>query len=424
MVGTMAEIDDSVKKKVPELRFKGFTDDWEERKLGEVGNTFTGLSGKTKEDFGHGEGKFITYMNVFSNPVADLDGLESVEIDNKQFQVKAGDVLFTTSSETPEEVGMSSMWLGNADNIYLNSFCFGYRPTIEFDKYYLAFMLRSAPIRKKFQLLAQGISRYNISKNKVMEMSIPVPSIEEQELLGAFFNNLNQTIALHQRKLDLLKEQKKGFLQKMFPKNGAKVPELRFAGFADDWEERKLSDVANHRGGTAIEKYFDKDGEYKVISIGSYGLNSQYVDQNIRAISNEITDGRVVNSGELTMVLNDKTANGAIIGRTLLVEKDNEYVIDQRTEIISPKENFDSNFAYTILNGSFREKVKRIVQGGTQIYVNYPAVSNLNLELPKIEEQQKIGSFFKQLDNTIALHQRKLDLLKEQKKGFLQKMFV
>ena len=202
-----------------------------------------------------------------------------------------------------------------------------------------------------------------------------------------------------------------------------KSPQLRFEGFTDDWEERKLSDVANHRGGTAIEKYFDKDGEYKVISIGSYGLNSQYVDQNIRAISNEITDGRVVNSGELTMVLNDKTANGTIIGRTLLVEKDNEYVINQRTEIISPKENFDSNFAYTILNGPFREKVKRIVQGGTQIYVNYPAVSNLNLELPKIEEQQKIGSFFKQLDDTIALHQRKLDLLKEQKKGFLQKMF-
>ncbi|HFU4495775.1 TPA: restriction endonuclease subunit S [Streptococcus suis] len=202
-----------------------------------------------------------------------------------------------------------------------------------------------------------------------------------------------------------------------------KSPQLRFEGFTDDWEERKLSDVANHRGGTAIEKYFDKDGVYKVISIGSYGLNSQYVDQNIRAISNKITDGRVVNSGELTMVLNDKTANGTIIGRSLLVEKDNEYVINQRTEIISPKENFDSNFAYTILNGPFREKVKRIVQGGTQIYVNYPAVSNLNLELPKIEEQQKIGSFFKQLDDTIALHQRKLDLLKEQKKGFLQKMF-
>lgn len=200
----------------PKRRFPGFTDDWEQRELGEVGNTFTGLSGKTKEDFGHGEGKFITYMNVFSNPVADLDGTESVEIDNKQFQVKSGDVLFTTSSETPEEVGMSSVWLGNADNIYLNSFCFGYRPTIEFDKYYLAFMLRSTSIRKKFQLLAQGISRYNISKNKVMEMSAPVPSIREQKALGAFFKNLDQTIAFQQQKLEKLQNIKKAYLNEMF----------------------------------------------------------------------------------------------------------------------------------------------------------------------------------------------------------------
>ncbi len=201
------------------------------------------------------------------------------------------------------------------------------------------------------------------------------------------------------------------------------MPALRFRGFYDAWEQRKLSDVANHRGGTAIEKYFEKDGKYKVISIGSYGLNSQYVDQNIRALSNEITDGRVVNSGELTMVLNDKTANGTIIGRTLLIDQDNEYVINQRTEIISPKETFDSNFAYTVLNGPFREKVKRIVQGGTQIYVNYPAVSNLNLELPKIEEQKKIGSFFKQLDNLITQNEHKLDLLKQLKQAYLQKIF-
>ena len=124
------------------------------------------------------------------------------------------------------------------------------------------------------------------------------------------------------------------------------------------------------------------------------------------------------------MVLNDKTANGTIIGRTLLVEKDNEYVINQRTEIISPKANFDSNFAYTILNGPFREKVKRIVQGGTQIYVNYPAVSNLNLELPSIDEQQQIGNFFKQLDDTIAANQHKLELLKDLKKGLSQQLFV
>lgn len=111
---------------------------------------------------------------------------------------------------------MSSVWLGNADNIYLNSFCFGYRPTIEFDKYYLAFMLRSTPIRKKFQLLAQGISRYNISKNKVMEMSAPVPSIREQKALGAFFKNLDQTIAFQQQKLEKLQNIKKAYLNEMF----------------------------------------------------------------------------------------------------------------------------------------------------------------------------------------------------------------
>ncbi|MCO0808018.1 restriction endonuclease subunit S [Lactobacillus helveticus] len=123
------------------------------------------------------------------------------------------------------------------------------------------------------------------------------------------------------------------------------------------WEQRKLSEIADHRGGTAIEKYFEKDGKYRVISIGSYGLDSQYIDQNIRALSNEVTDERVVHAGELTMVLNDKTTNGTIIGRSLLIDQDNKYVINQRTEIISPKEKFDSDFAYTVLNGPFREKI-------------------------------------------------------------------
>lgn len=202
--------------KVPELRFAGFADDWEQRKLGELGSTFTGLTGKTKEDFGHGDAKFVTYMNVFQNAVASLEQLDSVKIDTKQNEVKKGDVFFTTSSETPEEVGMSSVWKYNYDNVYLNSFTFGYRPNIEFDLDYLAAMLRSTTVRKKITFLAQGISRYNISKTKMMDIEVPVPSLEEQAKIGAFLSNVEQTITLHQRKLDLLKEQKKGFLQKMF----------------------------------------------------------------------------------------------------------------------------------------------------------------------------------------------------------------
>ena len=202
--------------KVPEIRFNGFTHDWEQRKLGDMGSTYTGLSGRTKEDFGHGDAKFITYMNVFSNPVANLDMTESVEIDSKQNCVKAGDVFFTTSSETPEEVGMSCVMPENADNIYLNSFCFGYRPTEKFDLNYLAYVLRAESFRKEMTFLAQGISRYNISKNKVMEVEISIPSLDEQSRVGQYFSDLDHLITLHQRQCDELKKMKKYMLQNMF----------------------------------------------------------------------------------------------------------------------------------------------------------------------------------------------------------------
>ena len=207
-------------EKNPEIRFSGFTDDWEQRKLGEMGSTYTGLSGKTKEDFGHGNAKFITYMNVFSNPIANLEMTDLIEVDQKQNKVKKGDVFFTTSSETPEEVGMSCVMPVNADNIYLNSFCFGYRPEVEFDSNYLAYVLRADAFRKEMRILAQGISRYNISKAKVMEVEISIPSLKEQKLVGSYFSTLDHLITLHQRKCEQLKELKKFMLQNMFPKKG------------------------------------------------------------------------------------------------------------------------------------------------------------------------------------------------------------
>ena len=203
-------------EKVPKIRFSGFTDDWEQRKLGDLGTTFTGLSGKSKEDFGHGDAQFVTYMNVFTNPVSDTTMTEHVEIDNHQSKVQYGDVFFTTSSETPDEVGMSSVWLGNTDNIYLNSFCFGYRPEVNFDPYYMAYMLRSDVVRKNIIFLAQGISRYNISKNRVMDIEVPVPSLAEQKKIGSYFKNLDHLITLHQSKLDKLKVIKKTLLESMF----------------------------------------------------------------------------------------------------------------------------------------------------------------------------------------------------------------
>lgn len=203
-------------ERYPELRFPGFTDAWEQRKLGSIGSTYTGLSGKTKEDFGHGEAQYITYLNVFQNTISNITMTDKVEIDPTQNEVKYGDVLFTTSSETPEEVGMSSVWLGDTPNIYLNSFCFGFRPNQKIDSYFLGYSLRAPYMRDKIKILAQGISRYNISKNKVMELEISLPKNEEQKLLGTFLQRIDLIITLHQRKLEHLQLQKKALLQQLF----------------------------------------------------------------------------------------------------------------------------------------------------------------------------------------------------------------
>ena len=185
--------------------FTASTFSWEQRKLGEMGQTYTGLSGKTKDDFGHGQARFVTYMNVFSNPISNPEMTEPIEIDSKQNEVEVGDVFFTTSSETPEEVGMSSILLEKRGKTYLNSFCFGFRPSEKIDSYYLAYMLRSESARAKITLLAQGISRYNISKNKVMEIAVSLPSLDEQKMIGQYFSHLDNLITLHQRKPFLMK---------------------------------------------------------------------------------------------------------------------------------------------------------------------------------------------------------------------------
>ena len=169
-----------------------------------MGTTYGGLTGKSKEDFGHGAAWFVPYTNVFDNPVGDSTRLDRVEIDPSQTVVRRGDALFTVSSETPEEVGMSSVWPSDLDNLYLNSFCFGYRQDGSFDSSYLAYMLRADSFRNQIEMLAQGISRFNISKGKVMEIEVPVPDKGEQARIGRLFVNLDNLITLHQRKHDQL----------------------------------------------------------------------------------------------------------------------------------------------------------------------------------------------------------------------------
>ncbi len=201
---------------VPKRRFKGFEGEWKVTDLDSIGSTFSGLSGKTIKDFGHGTAEFVTYMNVFNNTLADLNNTEKVIYDNKETQLKYGDILFTTSSETPDEVGMSSVWLSDRPNVYLNSFCFGFRSNIKIDYYFIGYLLRGNEFRRKVEILAQGISRYNISKSKVMKLKINLPSIKEQQKIGQFFKNIDDQIEVEEKKLDKLQKMKEAYLEEMF----------------------------------------------------------------------------------------------------------------------------------------------------------------------------------------------------------------
>jgi len=409
------------KASTPALRFKGFTYTWEQRKLGEVGETYTGLSGKTKDDFGHGNGKFVTYMNVFTNTVGLSDMTEAVEIDDSQNKVRFGDVLFTTSSETPEEVGMSSVWLGSSENIYLNSFCFGYRPTINFDLYYLAYMLRSSSMRKKITFFAQGISRYNISKNKMMDIEIPIPPIEEQQQIGTYFRNLDRLITLHQRKYDKLTNMKKSMLEKMFPKNGANVPEIRFKGFTDAWEQRKL--------GEAVQEVTRNDATSDA-PIMMITANNGFIEQSERYAFNNAGESLkkyiLLEKGELAY--NHGASKLRPYGSCFTLTTSENARIPFVYHCFSADEQ-NSEFLSIELNGADVEnQLRRIVSSGARmdglLNISFQEYVSVSVLLPTIEEQNKIADFFKNLDRLITLHQSELEKLKNLKKACLEKMFV
>lgn len=382
---------------------------WEHRKVEELGDTFTGLTGKTKEDFGHGDATFVTYINVFSNPITDLKMTESVEIDAKQNQVEYGDIFFTTSSETPEEVGMSSVWLGNEANVYLNSFCFGYRPVTELAPYYMAFMLRSPNVRKKFIFLAQGISRYNISKNRVMDIEIPVPNIDEQRKVGQFFKDIDDLITLHQRKLDQLKELKKAYLQLMFPKKDETVPRVRFADFEDDWQLCKLGETFSIIMGQSpnSENYTENPDDYILVQGNSDMKNNKVVP---RIWTTQVT--KKAEKGDLILSVRapvgeiGKTDHNVVLGRGVAAVKGNDFIFQQLRKMK------DSGYWTRYSTGSTFESI------------NSNDIKEALINIPNKDEQQKIGDLFTHLDDAIILNQNKLNQLKSLKKSYLQNMFI
>lgn len=415
MVGTMAKIDDSVKKKVPELRFKGFTDDWEERKLGDEVRIVMGQS-PNSENYTDDPNDYILVQGnadmkngrVFPR-VWTTQVTKQAEKDDLILSVRApvGDI-----GKTAYDVVIGR----GVAAIKGNEFIFQNLGKMKSDGYWTRY--------------STGSTFESINSTDIKEAIISVPTIEEQNKIGSFFKQLDNTIALHQHKLDLLKEQKKGYLQKMFPKNGAKVPELRFAGFADDWEERKffesIASTIDFRGRTPKKLGMDwSDSGY--LALSALNVKNGYIDPLADAhygdekLYRKWMSGRELKKGQVLFTTE------APMGNVAQVPDDNGYILSQRTVAFETKEDMMTNDFLAVLLKSplVFNNLSALSSGGTAKGVSQKSLKGLSITVPlDIDEQQKIGTFFKQLDDTIALHQRKLDLLKEQKKGFLQKMFV
>ncbi|MFA9336841.1 restriction endonuclease subunit S [Lactococcus sp. SK2-659] len=418
----MAKIDDSVKKKVPELRFAGFADDWEQRKLGEVATLSSSkrihLSDYVTEGIPFYRGSEISTGGITGNQELFISQEKFDEIKEKYGVPSEGDILVTAVGT------LGNLWKVDSRRFYYKDGNLIQISKMQVNSDYLLTYFTGGIGKKRLLDSAAGSNQKALTMVKMREITIDFPSEDEQQKIGSFFKQLDKTIALHQHKLDLLKEQKKGYLQKMFPKNGEKVPELRFAGFADDWEERKLGDIVvkaiDNRGKTPPTSENDKYPLLEVASIGGYYPNyskvTKFVNYNIfnswfraHLKKGDILFSTVGNTGLATLM--DDNQDATIAQNIVGFRAKNSNVPEFLLQMFKLPSNL--------------KKAKRIEMGAVQPSIKVSQLIEVQYLLPKCKhEQEKIGSFFKQLDDTIALHQHKLDLLKEQKKGFLQKMFV
>lgn len=396
------------KDKQPEIRFPGFTDEWEERKVGEIFKVTRGqvlAATETSES--------ITEKNIY--PVY------SSQTKNDGLMGYYSDYLFDTAITWTTD-GANAGTVNYRNGKFYSTNVNG---VLLSDKGYANKAVAEIINRIAWKHVSK-VGNPKLMNNVMSEITITIPSVEEQETISRFFTQLDSTITLHERELDLLKETKKGFLQKMFPKNGAKVPEIRFSGFTEDWEQRKLGEVIDNQYNGQTPSRANAsfwNGEINWLSSGE--LNRGVVSETIEKITE---DGRknanlkIVPKGTFVMAITGLEATGT---RGNCAKLGIDTTMNQSCMALFPKKKLlDSSFLFQWYRKVGEEYGLQYTQGTKQQSYNAELLKILPIVLPSVSEQVLIADFFDKIDDTIALHQRKLDLLKETKKGFLQKMFV
>ena len=383
----------------PKIRFKGFKDDWEQRKLGELGEIMTGSTPSTSKPEYYSENgiPWVTPTDIDALTISDTPRKLSEEGIKVGRVVPANTILCTCIAS----IGKNALLMVKGSfNQQINSLT----PSAENDSYFL--LTESELWSEKMKRMAASGTMQIVNKTEFSELVTMVPSLDEQKIIGFYFRNIDNLITLHQRKCDETKQLKKFMLQKMFPKNGEKNPEIRFEGFTDDWEQRKLEDVAEFLD--TMRKPLE--GARRIPGPYPYYGASGIVDY---------VDGYLFN--EELVLLSEDGANITDRNYPVCFLASGKYWVNNHAHVLRLKDGNENNFVCTSLE---RKDYKQYNSGMAMPKLNQEVCRRIPIGCPSFNEQKKIGDYFRELDNRITLHQRKCEKIKELKKFMLQNMFV
>ena len=381
----------------PKIRFKGFADTWEQRKLLDVANY---KNGKAHENDIDENGKYIVVNSKFVSTEGEVK-----KYSNKQNEpLNKNDIAFVLS-DVPNGKAIAKTFLVDKSSKYtLNQRIAGITPHEDINPKYLAITMNR---NKYFLQFDDGVKQTNLSLDDMQKYENYYPTKEEQDKLGHFFEKIDNLITLHQSKYDKLVNVKKALLEKMFPKDGKNVPEIRFKGFTDTWEQRKFGDcVIIQRGGSPrpIEAYLTTDAVNGVnwIKIGDVKTGERYITKTAEKIIPEgIKNSREVFPGDLIL------SNSMSFGRPYIMGvygciHDGWLVIKDTNNL------FDKEYLLQLLSSEYMyNQYRQLASGGVVNNLNSELVQNTKILLTDIEEQKKLGAIFKTIDNLITLHQHK-----------------
>nr|WP_325179782.1 restriction endonuclease subunit S [uncultured Oscillibacter sp.] len=417
------------KIRVPAIRFAEFTDAWEQRKLGETlyslrNNTLSrvelSLENGVAKNVHYGDvlvkfGEILDVEKEFLPMIVD----ESVVAKYRSSFLQNGDIVIADTAED-EAVGKCSEIAGLSDEkVIAGLHTIPCRPLFNFASGYLGYYLNSNAYHKQLLPLMQGIKVTSISKSALQDTEIQYPgSLEEQEQIGTFFRHLDHLITLHQRKYSRLCDVKKSMIEKMFPKDGASVPKIRFAGFTDSWEQRKFSEITFPSG------VKNRDN----LPLESYSITNEngFVPQD-----EKFENGGTMREADKRMyyivsphsfAYNPARINVGSIGYQNLSK---DVIVSSLYEVFQTTDDIDDRFLWHWFKSSdFQKLIEQLQEGGVRLYFYYDKLCMGTLSFPSLEEQRKIGQCLDHLDHLITLHQRELGQLQNIKKSCLEKMFV